>query len=260
MIDIENAKKEFMNYVKKYDINNGRIHLKVKHILRVAEVSKIIATKLNLTENQIRLAELIGLFHDIGRFEQVRLYDTFSDKDSGLDHASYSLKVLYEDGLIKKFLDTDEYDDIIKKAVYNHNKIQIDSDVTEDALLFSKIIRDADKTDIYRVLNEDPMIDIFWYKEFENLKINDKAIDMFKQEKLLKYKDIKNNADLILVFYGYIFDFNFPYGLEIIRENKCLEDFAVRISNTFKSKKIDEDVQQIIKICNEYIDKKIKNT
>ena len=90
MIDIENAKKEFMNYVKKYDINNGRIHLKVKHILRVAEVSKIIATKLNLTENQIRLAELIGLFHDIGRFEQVRLYDTFSDKDSGLDHASYS--------------------------------------------------------------------------------------------------------------------------------------------------------------------------
>ena len=114
--------------------------------------------------------------------------------------------------------------------------------------------------DIYRVLNEDPMIDIFWYKEFENLKINDKAIDMFKQEKLLKYKDIKNNADLILVFYGYIFDFNFPYGLEIIRENKCLEDFAVRISNTFKSKKIDEDVQQIIKICNEYIDKKIKNT
>ena len=145
MIDIENAKKQFLEYVKNYDINNGRINIKMRHILRVAENSKLIAQDLNLDDEKVKLAELIGIFHDIGRFEQVKLYNTFSDKDSGLDHAEYSLKVLYEDGLIKKFLDTNKYDNIIKTAVYNHNKPQIASNISDEELLFSKIIRDADK-------------------------------------------------------------------------------------------------------------------
>lgn len=172
MIDIEKAKKEFLKYVENYDINSGRIKLKVKHILRVVENSKRIAQELGLDDESIKLAELIGIFHDMGRFEQVRLYDTFSDKDTGLDHAAYSLKVLYDDGLVKKFIDTTKYDDIIKKAVFNHNKANIDESVTSQALLFSKIIRDADKLDIYRVINEDKMKDIFWYKEFDNLKMS----------------------------------------------------------------------------------------
>ena len=108
MLNIENAREEFMKYVEKYDLNSGRIRLKADHILRVAQNSKRIATELKLSDEQIKLAELIGIFHDIGRFEQVRIYDTFSDKDTGLDHAAYSLKVLYDDGLIKKFIDTSE--------------------------------------------------------------------------------------------------------------------------------------------------------
>ena len=95
------------------------------------ENSKFIARELNLTEEEVNLAMLIGLFHDIGRFEQVRLYDTFSDKDTGLDHAAYSVKVLYEDGLIDKFIDTHEYDNIIKKAVFYHNKKVIGEEVVE---------------------------------------------------------------------------------------------------------------------------------
>lgn len=255
MIDIEKAKKEFIEYVKQYDINNGRIRLKMTHILKVAEVSRLIASNLNLTEEQINLAELIGIFHDIGRFEQVRLYDTFSDKDSGLDHAAYSVKVLYEDGLIKRFIDTTEYDDIIKQAVYNHNKAKIDDSVQGDALLFAKIVRDADKVDIYRVINEDAMIDVFWYKEFEGLEIGEEAFNQFKEDHFVKYKYVKNNADIITVFYGYVFDFNFPYALKLIRENEYLEKFAVRIKETFKSEKIDKKVEEILEICNDYMNK-----
>lgn len=257
MIDIEKAKKEFIDYVKQYDINNGRIRLKMTHILKVAEVSRLIASNLNLSEEQINLAELIGIFHDIGRFEQVRLYDTFSDKDSGLDHAAYSVKVLYEDGLVKRFLDTDEYDDIIKKAVFNHNKAKIDDSVDGEALIFSKIVRDADKVDIYRVINEDAMCDIFWYKEFENLDINDTVMEEFKVDHFVKYKNVKNNADLIPVFYGYIFDLNYPYALKVIQNNKYLEKFSLRIKETFKNESIDKKVEEILEICNEYM---IKNT
>lgn len=258
MIDIDKAKKEFISYVEKYDMNSGRINLKVKHILRVVENSKFIAQELKLSEEQIRLAELIGIFHDIGRFEQVRLYDTFSDKDTGLDHAAYSLKVLYEDGLINKFLDTEEYDDIIKKAVFNHNKATIDSSVEGEALLFSKIIRDADKLDIYRVINEEAMEDIFWYKEFEKLKMSDGLMEKFINYRFIKYKDVKNNADLIYVFYGYIYDFNFSSCFKLVQSNKYLDKFLTRIKETFKDESIIKNTEKLLEICNKYMNERIK--
>lgn len=259
MIDIEKAKLEFIKYVKEYDIDSGRIKLKLKHILKVTENSKYIAQNLKLSDEQVALAELIGLFHDIGRFEQVRKYDTFSDKDTGVDHAAYSLKVLYEDGLITRFIDTNKYDEIIKKAVFNHNKIQIDASLKDDELLFSKIIRDADKLDIYRVINEEEMDDIFWYKEFKNLKATPIVIDEFLSDRLVKYKDVKNNADLIFVFYSYIYDFNFPICLKLIKENLYLDKFFLRIKETFIDKEIIDNTSKVLNICNEYIEKQIKN-
>ncbi len=259
MIDIEKANKEFLEYVKTYDITIGRIKLKMEHIIHVAEESKKIAMNLGLDEEQVKLAELIGYFHDIGRFEQARLYDTFSDRDTGLDHAAYSLKVLYEDGLIHRFLDTDEYDDIIKKAVFNHNKAKIADDVTGKALLFSKIIRDADKMDIYRVINEDAMEDIFWYKDFDNQDIQDIIIEMYKKDRFVSYKYLKTNADQIVVFYGYVFDFNFPYCLKVIKGKKYLQNFTKRVSETFKSESIDKKVKDVENFSLAYIDEVINS-
>lgn len=258
MIDIEKAKDEFMKYVRQYDLSAGRIKLKVDHILRVADNCKFLAQELCLDEEKIKLAELIGLFHDIGRFEQVKLYDTFSDKDTGLDHAAYSLKVLYDDGLIKKFIDTNQYDDIIKIAVFNHNKAAIEENISGEALLFSKIIRDADKLDILKLINENEMKDIFWYKEFENLKMSDKLMNDFLYNKFISFKDVKNNADLIYVFYTYIYDLNFPSCFKIIKKNGYLSNFLGRIDETFKSEEITNVTKRLLNICNEYMDKKLE--
>ena len=260
MIDIINAQKVYKEYASNYNIDIPRIRLKYEHILRVMENSGYIARELKLTEEEINLAMLIGIFHDIGRFEQVRLYDTFSDKDTGLDHAAYSVKVLYEDGLIEKFIDTHEYDEIIKKAVFYHNKKEIGADVTDDKeLLFCKIIRDADKLDIYKVINEEEMKDVFWYKEFSNLKMNPKLMEDFENLKLISYKDIANNADQIFAFYNYVLDFNYVASLKNIRQNKYLEKFTKRIEETFKDEEIIQNANKLLKICNEFIDKKIED-
>ena len=259
MINIQKTENVFLDYVKNYDINNGRIKLKMIHILNVAKNCNDIAKSLNLDDEKVKLAYLIGIFHDIGRFEQVRIYNTFSDKDTGLDHAEYSLKVLYEDGLIEKFIDTHEYDDIIKKAVFYHNKAKIADDVKGDALIFSKIIRDADKIDIYRVINEDDMKDVFWYENFKNLDISEKLMNEFENTHFISYKNIENNADLILAFYGYIFDFNFDYCLKNIKDKKFFFFFYQRIKDTFKSDYINKKVEKILYICNSYINEKIKS-
>ena len=177
MIDIINAKKEFKNYVANYNPEHPRVALKISHILRVAENCKVIAESLKLSEEEIKLAELLGIFHDLGRFEQVRIADTFSDRDSKINHAEQSVKVLFEDGLIRKFIEDDKYDDLIKKAVYNHNRADIETGLTEKELLFAKIIRDADKLDIFYSTSFEEFTALCWYKDFDQEEIGELEID-----------------------------------------------------------------------------------
>ncbi len=61
MIDIEKAKKEFVDHVNKIQINNPKVQIKVAHTFRVIENCKKIATSLNLKEEEINLAELIRI-------------------------------------------------------------------------------------------------------------------------------------------------------------------------------------------------------
>lgn len=258
MIDIVNAKKEFKKYVANYNPEHPRVALKISHIGRVAENCKIIAEALDLSEEEIKLAELIGLFHDLGRFEQVRIADTFSDRDSKINHAEQSVKVLFEDGLIRKFIEDDQYDNIIKKAVYNHNRAEIESGLTEKELLFAKIIRDADKLDIFYSMTFEEFEAICWYKNFDQEEIGKQEIEDIRNRRLVNYQNIKNNADMITIFYGYIFDLNFEISLKIVAEHNYLEIFTKRIKENFKSEKIYEQADEMLGICKEFINEKIK--
>ena len=259
MIDITNAKNEFNKYVANYDPTNGRIKLKQDHILRVAEICKNIAIDLNLSEDEIKVAELIGLFHDLGRFEQVRLFNTYNDKICGIDHADFSNKVLFENNFIRKFISDDSYDEIIKKAVFNHNKLHIEDGLSEKELLFAKIIRDADKLDIIYTSTCYEFADVFWYKEFDVEKINEQIVENFAQTKLLEYKYVKTNADQSMCFFSYIYDLYFEYSMKYLKNTKLLETFVQRIKEVFPSPIIHSQIDRVLIIANNYLNEHIKN-
>ena len=151
MIDIEKAKKYYKEYISNYNPEDPKIALKIAHIFRTAEKAKKIAINLNLSEEDVKLAELIGMLHDIGRFEQLRVYNTYNDRES-INHGEYGAKILFEDGLIKNFIEDRQYDRIIYLAVINHNRDNIEEGLNERELLHCKIIRDADKWDIFYVI------------------------------------------------------------------------------------------------------------
>ena len=92
-IDILKAKKVFKQYVEKYNPDDEKIKIKIAHIERVSQIAKKLANELNLDEEDVELAELIGLLHDIGRFEQVRRYHTFVEKDS-INQGAFGVKIL----------------------------------------------------------------------------------------------------------------------------------------------------------------------
>lgn len=257
MIDIKKASMAFKEYVKPYDMNNGKIALKVRHTFRTVEVAKKIAEDLKLKEEQVLLAELIGLLHDIGRFEQVRIYNTFRDIDS-IDHANLGVKILFEDGLIREFIEDTKYDNIIYKAIKNHNKFKIEDGLSVEELLQAKIIRDADKTDIFAVFVEDIETNkevLFNYEEVSKQIVSPKIMKDFEQYRQSNRDYFTRDIDNYINIIAFIFDYNFITGLKIIKENKYIEKTMKPICICEDTK---EQMQKIIDIANKYLDERIE--
>jgi putative nucleotidyltransferase with HDIG domain len=256
MIDIKKAKDFYAEYIKNYDSTNGKIKLKVVHIYHVAEVSKEIATELNLTEEQVDLAELIGLLHDIGRFEQVRRYNTFYDNKSE-NHAVLGVKVLFDEGLIVNFVEDRKYDEIIKTSILNHNKNRIEEGLDAETKLFCKIIRDADKMDIFRVALTDAIEDVYESNEISNDLISEDIFNQFVVDREINYADRKTYADELVCQLAYVYDFNFNFCLKKIRDNKYFEQMVERIG--FKKQDTIDKCNKMLEIANKYMDEKLES-
>lgn len=149
-IDRQQILKKFKNYVDEFAGVDRGVQLKYAHSLRVAHLSEQIAASLNLSKEDIDLAWLIGILHDIGRFEQLRRYHTFIDYQS-MDHAKYGVHYLFDEGHIRDFIASGDEDDVIKAAVGEHNVYKIRDGLTPRQDQFTRLIRDADKVDIFRV-------------------------------------------------------------------------------------------------------------
>ena len=224
MIDINRLKKELNNYIKEFDIDDPLIAMKVNHTYRVSQLSKQLASHLGLSDEDVILAEAIGLLHDIGRFEQIRTYHTFIDKDS-IDHGKLGNYILFEKSLINKMIEDRSYDNIIKEAIGNHNKPFIKNNLSEKELLHSRIIRDSDKTDIlYLSTLKDSFSTIFGGKEFVNEKISDEVYNDFVNNCQIDYKHINSKADVVLCHLAYIFDYNFKEMVDFIDKMGYVDD------------------------------------
>ncbi|MCI9016985.1 MAG: HD domain-containing protein [Clostridia bacterium] len=255
MIDIIKAQKAFKDYIKSYDIKSGKIAVKIAHIGRVTNISKEIAKKLELSKQDILLAELIGMLHDIGRFEQARIYNTFVDKES-INHGQYGVKILFEKNLIRKFIQEDSYDKIIYKAIINHNRPSIEKGLSEKENLHCKIIRDADKVDIYYALTTENIQDTYSCEDMSNDIINKEVVRQFKQEHQIDYSILKNAAETMIAHICYVYDFNYEFALEIVKEN----DYITKLANKYKFKKEEtkKAILEVSEIAKEYIEERLE--
>lgn len=251
MINLEKAKQEFIKYTENYDLKNEHIERKQLHSLRVMEISRQIAEGLELSQEEIDLAILIGLLHDIARFEQYTQYHTFKDMLS-IDHGDFGAKILEKD--IRKYIESNKYDDIIIKAVKNHNKFKIEEGINKNEELFSKIIRDADKIDI---LYE--TVEMFWKgkeSEVENSIISEYVVQQIKDKSQIKLKLKESPVDNIMKFVAFIFDINFKTSFQLLKK----EDYINKIINRYnlKDEYTKQKVEEIRIMASKYINEKIK--
>ena len=252
MIDLKNAKKEFEKYIINYDLNNPDIARKVGHSYRVAKISKKIARSLNLSEEEIEVATLIGLLHDIGRFEQQTRYGTYNDMCS-IDHGKLGVEILEKNDYLRNYIKDDKYDNIIKTSIYNHNKYEIEEGLDEKTMMFCKIIRDSDKLDIFY-----EAIEMYWKYDVKIKNgISSKVLIDFISERQILNQDKITQLDKAIAIISYIYDTYYQESFKIIKEN----DYINKIMNKFEIEDDDvkEQFEEVRSIANTYVEDRIKN-
>lgn len=237
--------EEFDKYVRNYDFGNSKVERKYNHSHRVMRLSEKYAKILGFNDYDVKLATLIGLLHDIGRFEQAKVFDTFNDFAS-IDHADYGVKILFEDGLIKRFWNNEDDYELIRFAIENHNKYIIEDTQNERFLKFAKLIRDVDKLDIMNIYgNLDEVV-----LKISDDEISKSALDEFNNHKSVLYKNVENINDKILLVFSFVFDINYNECLKEYKE--CFINYYARIEKL--SDKFKDMYEEVIK----YIDERMK--
>lgn len=252
------ANKYFNEFINNsFDINDEKIAHKVKHTYHVVNNAKYICKKLNLDDLNTDIAMVIALLHDIGRFTQAKEMQTFREDITGFDHATLGVKLLFEKNEIRNFVSSNEYDEIIKKAIGNHSKYILDENgLTDNELLHCKIIRDADKIDSFRAKTVDDIYTManIQPKDIENSLVTDKIYNDFMNENTILSKDRKTGIDIWISYIAFIFGLEFKCSYELIKENDYINKLFDRFDYKLEKQKMDELRTKAIK----YLDKKIK--
>ncbi|MDY6836955.1 MAG: HD domain-containing protein [Thermodesulfobacteriota bacterium] len=229
-LDIVALRKWFSEYVQTFRAGDREqtrnIDLKDEHTRRVCAAILDIGKSLSLGAESLCLAEVMALFHDVGRFEQYARYRTFSDKDSE-DHAMLGMRILHKYSVLK---DVDRPTrNLILRVISYHNRLGLPKRETEECLFFTKLLRDADKVDIWRVVTEH-----YGQKEEEQNgaidlglphrpEISDEVCEDLLAGRIVRLESLRTVNDFKVLQMAWVYDVNFPRTFQIILERGYLE-------------------------------------
>ncbi len=239
----DKALEKFLNYTENYKYLGKPISLKISHTLRVTRLCEQIAEALNLDSQNVEVAKLAGLFHDIGRFEQFKRYQTYADKNS-LDHGDLGYEILKQNDFVNN-----KYKEIILNAVKYHNKYSLDG-IDDQSKLICEIVRDADKIDI---LYLDTLDELITYND--NSLISDKVLEQIDRQEQVLHANLKTTADNIALHLSFVFDINFISSLKLIKEEK----YITKIMDLYPNSKLQKQFTKIKTNIDTYIETREKD-
>ncbi len=252
--ELQNLKKWFSEYCRSFYSSDPRdqknISTKEEHTYRVCANMTEIARHLGLDEDRTALAEAIALFHDVGRFLQYQRYRTFRDSISA-NHATLGAGVLVKQNALGGLPDRERK--LILRAVTLHNVFTLPGGIDEEDLLLVKMVRDADKLDIWRIF-----IDYYACKDEERASavglglpdIPDYSRDVMAslfQRQMVRLSDLRTLNDFKLLQLAWIFDLNFVRSLQLILERRIIDQIAATLPKT-------EDIRDAVDLIKTYVD------
>ncbi len=231
------------------------VRLKTLHTFEVAREMATLADELALSDEYRDIAVLTGLLHDCGRFEQLAKYRTFKDAESE-DHALIGLRVMDEHGLINEL--PFAMRQMIKEAVRCHSAIRIElaAGCPADTELFAKMIRDADKVDIFRVVQASYELYVKNPEKAGKIAItfgkdtgecSPAVLDDLLGRRQVNYERLKTLDDRKLLQLCWIYDINYPQSLEKILTRGYIQMILDALPPTEQMEQAKTAVRQYVK-------------
>lgn len=226
-IDRSRAFAAFRDYTDAYDSANPRIALKIDHTYRVAGTCEEVARREGWSEADVDLAWLCGLLHDIGRFEQLRRWDTFKDADS-TSHAALGASLLFGENPadapatvnIRQFVEDDGEDGLIRSAVALHSDFRLPGALDARTRRFCDIVRDGDKIDIMRDIADTPVETILKMDATSFLKsgISEPTMRAFGERRCVSRDERREPADFLVGLICFMYELVYPASRQVTRE------------------------------------------
>ena len=245
--------QEFEKYLDEYDRQDEQIYLKIEHTYGVVKYAGEIARRMECSREDVELAELIGLLHDIGRFEQIRRFHSF--EPGTMDHAVFGAELLFgEEKIIRRFIRDDQFDILIDAAIRKHSDFKLEGIHDARTLFHAKLIRDADKLDNCRVklvASIEAMLGASEEAAGEGLISPAVWESCLRRESVLS-ADRQVPVDYWVSYLAQYYDINFPETCEIIEE----EDYITRIADrlTYKEQDTRDKIRILTEDLNRYLE------
>lgn len=231
------------------------IRLKKDHSDRVIQEILWMADQLGMDNESRDLAAVMALFHDIGRFAQYARYRTFVDHRSE-NHAELGVKILQQHQVLD-CLPADQAD-LICRVISYHNRAALPDDDTEECLFYARLLRDADKLDIWRVL-----IDHYQHRNQEDnpavelgladtSDISDQVYDRVVNKDIVNARHVKNLNDFKLLQIGWVFDINFTPALQQVKDRGYIDAICRTLPPSDRRTRIKQVVA-------DWLDKKLRS-
>jgi hypothetical protein len=250
--ELRRLKEWFTAYCRGFytenEADNRNFSLKEIHTHHVCDNMNLLIGSLKLSPSERITGEAIALFHDVGRFEQYRRYSTFRD-DISENHAALGVKILKEESVLEKV--PEEERRTIYLAISLHNVFRVSSSINGHDLLFSRLIRDADKLDIWRIF-----VEYYMQPETERASAvglgfpdqpgySPEVLDCLERRKMVNLSTLKSLNDFKLLQLSWVFDLNFPASFRLALDRGYIDGLSMTLPE-------DGKVENAIGLIREY--------
>ena len=233
---LDELQRWFHDYVQTYsdiDLEGFRnIQLKAEHTRKVCEIMELLAVGEGLAGDEARIAAAVALLHDVGRFPQYRRWRTFRDSDSD-NHARLGIEVIREQGILNGLPEPERL--IIEEAVRFHNLLALPLRFRSPTSLYIRLIRDADKLDIWRVFrdyfklpeNQRPSAVTLGFPDLPG--VTPACVRELAAGRVIRLEDIRVLNDFKLLQISWVYDLNFRSSYRLLQQRGLIQALAVTI-------------------------------
>ncbi|MEA2068889.1 MAG: HD domain-containing protein [Verrucomicrobiota bacterium] len=253
---LQEIQQWFKSYTGTFASSDGFFHpplqLKVDHSQRVADNARQLAKDLGWNPAEANRAEALGWLHDVGRFSQFAEFGTFTDATS-VNHGERGREIVRQSEILSA-LEPEEQNALLG-GIRHHNAKTEPDHLEDESLRFLKLIRDADKLDIFRIV-----LDSVRRDGFQDLPgmlpqvvlagpVTPRILHEIQTHRSCSIAEVRSLADFLLMQLGWVYDLNYPASFRLVLNRNTIENLEHALPG-------DHQIQQVAQAIRDFAKQK----